>query len=147
MLDGSDATLQTAYAHAGLGRACRLIGQRSSARTHLAIGLDLAHRCGASSLEARLRRELVAAGARPRRPAVTGVESLTPAEALVANFAAQGMSNREIADQSFITRNTVAWHLRNVYRKLQIQSRGQLPALSAADLCAPRDERASGGAS
>jgi DNA-binding CsgD family transcriptional regulator len=69
--------------------------------------------------ESRLRRELVAAGARPRRPAVTGIESLTPAETLVANFAAQGMSNREIADQSFITRNTAAWHLRNVYRKLR----------------------------
>ena len=144
VLDGSDATLQVAYAHAGLGRAYRLIGQRSSARTHLAIGLDLAHRCGASSLETRLRRELVAAGARPRRPAVTGVESLTPAEALVANFAAQGMSNREIADQSFITRNTVAWHLRNVYRKLQIQSRGQLAALSVADLGAREDELSSG---
>jgi DNA-binding CsgD family transcriptional regulator len=69
---------------------------------------------------------------------------LTPAEVLVANFAAQGMSNREIADQSFITRNTVAWHLRNIYRKLQIQSRGQLAALSVTDLGAPEHERSSG---
>jgi len=140
VLEGSDATLQIAYTHAGLGRACRLTGQRGSARTHLAIGLDLAHRCGASGLETRLREERVAAGARPRRFAVTGIESLTPTEILVAKFAAQGMSNREIADQSFITRNTVSWHLRNIYRKLQIDSRAQLPAISAADLRPPGND-------
>jgi DNA-binding CsgD family transcriptional regulator len=59
---------------------------------------------------------------------------------LVATLAATGLSNREIADQSFITRNTVAWHLRNVYRKLQIDSRAQLPALSATDPPPPETE-------
>jgi DNA-binding CsgD family transcriptional regulator len=59
---------------------------------------------------------------------------------LVATLAATGLSNREIADQSFITRNTVAWHLRNVYRKLQIDSRAQLPALSATDPPRPETE-------
>ena len=65
VLDGSDATLQIAYAQAGLGRAFRLIGQRASARTHLAIGLDLAHRCGASSLEARCVRARRRGGTAP----------------------------------------------------------------------------------
>jgi DNA-binding CsgD family transcriptional regulator len=140
VLAETDATLQLAYAHAGLGRVRRLAGQRASARTHLSIGLDLAHRCGASGLVTLLRQELLAAGARPRRHAVTGIESLTPTEVLVATLAATGLSNREIADQSFITRNTVAWHLRNVYRKLQIDSRAQLPALSATDPPRPETE-------
>jgi DNA-binding CsgD family transcriptional regulator len=140
VLDGTDATLQLARAQAGLGRARRLTGQRARARTHLAIGLDLAHRCGALALETQLREELSVAGARPRRPAVTGIESLTATEVLVARLAAQDMSNREIADQCFITRNTVAWHLRNVYRKLQIESRAQLPALSATDVRPPGTE-------
>jgi len=136
----TDATLQLAHAHAGLGRVRRLAGQRASARTDLSIGLDLAHRCGASGLVTLLRQELLAAGARPRRHAVTGIESLTPTEVLVATLAATGLSNREIADQSFITRNTVAWHLRNVYRKLQIDSRAQLPALSAPEPPPPETE-------
>jgi DNA-binding CsgD family transcriptional regulator len=76
-----------------------------------------------------LREELTAAGARPRRPAVSGVESLTPTELRIAQLAAQGGSNRDIAEMIFVSRNTVAWHLRNVYRKLQIDSREQLSRL------------------
>lgn len=89
-------------------------------------GLDLAHRGGATAFEADLRDELTAVGARPRRPAVTGVESLTPTELRVAQLAADGMSNREIAELLFVSRSTVAWHLRNIYRKLRVESREQV---------------------
>jgi DNA-binding CsgD family transcriptional regulator len=75
---------------------------------------------------------LTAAGARPRRPALRGVESLTPTELRVAQLAAQGGSNRDIAEMIFVSRNTVAWQLRNVYRKLQIDSREQLTRLVEA---------------
>ena len=68
----------------------------------------------------------MAAGGRPRRAAVTGVESLTPTELRVAQFAAEGLSNREIAEKTFVSKNTVGWHLGNVYRKLQVDSREQL---------------------
>ena len=68
----------------------------------------------------------MAAGGRPRRPAMSGVESLTPTELRVAHFAAKGMSNRDIAEQTFVSRSTIAWHLHNVYRKLHIESREQL---------------------
>jgi DNA-binding CsgD family transcriptional regulator len=95
----------------------------------LAIGMDLAHRCGASGVEADIQEELTAAGGRPRRTAVTGVESLTPTELRIARHAAHGMSNTRIAEQTFVSRNTVAWHLRNIYRKLAIDSRDQLGAL------------------
>ena len=128
-LETTDAKLELAYAHAGLGRGLRRAGQRVEARHHLTISLDLTHRCGASGLEAEIRLELTAAGARPRRPALSGIESLTPTELRVAQLAAQGGSNRDIAEMIFVSRNTVAWHLRNVYRKLQVDSREQLTQL------------------
>ena len=131
-LETTEAKLELAHAHAGLGRGLRRAGQRVEARHHLTISLDLAHRCGASGLEAEIRQELTAAGARPRRPALSGVESLTPTELRVAQLAAQGGSNRAIAEMIFVSRNTVAWHLRNVYRKLQIDSREQLTRLVEA---------------
>jgi DNA-binding CsgD family transcriptional regulator/tetratricopeptide (TPR) repeat protein len=125
-LDATEAKLELAYANAGLGRGLRRAGQRVEAREHLGTGLDLAHRCGATGLETEIREELVAAGGRPRRPAVSGVDSLTPTELRVAHFAARGMSNRDIAEQTFVSRSTVAWHLHNVYRKLHVESREQL---------------------
>jgi DNA-binding CsgD family transcriptional regulator len=80
-------------------------------------------------LEADIREELTAAGGRPRRSAVTGIESLTPTELRVAQLAAKGLSNNQIAEQIFVSRNTISWHLRNIYRKLQIESREQLEPL------------------
>ena len=129
VLQSTEASLELARAHASLGRGLRRAGQRVEARAQLGIGLDLAHRCGATGVEADIREELAAAGGRPRRSALTGVESLTPTELRVAQFAAQGMSNSGIAEQTFVARTTVAWHLRNIYRKLAIESREQLLSL------------------
>jgi DNA-binding CsgD family transcriptional regulator len=58
---------------------------------------------------------------------LSGVESLTPSEQRVANLAAAGQSNTEIAQALFITRKTVEKHLGNVYLKLGISSRERLP--------------------
>ena len=129
MLQSTEASLELARAHASLGRGLRRAGQRVEARAQLGIGLDLAHRCGATGVEADIREELTAAGGRPRRSALTGVGSLTPTELRVAQLAAQGISNSGIAEQTFVSRNTVAWHLRNIYRKLAIESREQLLSL------------------
>ena len=129
VLQSTEASLELARAHASLGRGLRRAGQRVEARTQLGIGLDLAHRCGATAVEANIREELAAAGGRPRRSALTGVESLTPTELRVAQLAAQGISNSGIAEQTFVSRNTVAWHMRNIYRKLALESREQLVSL------------------
>jgi DNA-binding CsgD family transcriptional regulator len=126
VLKATEAKLHLARAHYGIGRRLRRAGQRVDARRHLAAGLDLAYRSGASGLEAELRDELTAAGARPRRTSVTGLEALTPTELRVAQLATDGMSNREIAEQMFVSRNTVAWHLRNIYRKVEVESREEL---------------------
>jgi DNA-binding CsgD family transcriptional regulator len=122
----TDAAVHLARSHAGLGRGLRRAGRRVSARENLKVGLDLAHSSGAIGLVAEIRAELSAAGGRPRRAAATGAEALTPTELRIARLAESGMSNNAIAEQTFVSRSTVAWHLRNIYRKLGIESREQL---------------------
>jgi DNA-binding CsgD family transcriptional regulator len=70
----------------------------------------------------------VAAGARPRRPDMSGRAALTPRELRLARMAADGLGNREIAEALFITRKTVETHLARAYRKLGIASREELAA-------------------
>ena len=82
--------------------------------------------CGATALVDRARDELRAAGARPRRTAVSGIDSLTPSERRVARMAADGMINREIAQSLFVTEKTVETHLGKTYAKLKVRSRTEL---------------------
>jgi DNA-binding NarL/FixJ family response regulator len=99
--------------------------------------LDLAAACGALALATRAREELVAADARPRRERVSGVESLTASERRVAQMAAAGMTNREIAQALFVTMKAIALHLTHIYEKLEIAGRTELPgALSEASASA-----------
>jgi DNA-binding CsgD family transcriptional regulator len=128
VLADTDARLEHARALVELGGALRRANQRAAAREPLRNGLDLAFRCGATRLAQRASDELHAAGARPRRPVLTGLEALTTSERRVAELAADGMSNPEIAQALFVSLNTVEGHLRHTYQKLSINSRGQLPA-------------------
>ena len=89
-------------------------------------GLDLARRCEAHSLTSRAREELRAAGARPRRLELTGVEALTPMERRTVGLVAKGLSNREVAQHLFLTVRTVEMHLTHAYRKLGVSSRREL---------------------
>jgi len=127
VLAASGARLEHARALVELGAALRRANQRTAAREPLRTGLDLAHRCGAVRLAERARAELLTTGAKPRRAVLTGLEALTASERRVAELAAAGMSNPEIAQALFVTLSTVEGHLRHVYRKLSISSRGQLP--------------------
>ena len=124
--------LATPRDHGDIGsfikRSLRRAGQRAESRDILRPALDLAHRCGALALTERARAELVAAGGRPRRLVLSGLDSLTPSERRVAQLAAAGLSNRDIAQNLFITTRTVEGHLTNAYHKLAITSREQLPA-------------------
>jgi ATP/maltotriose-dependent transcriptional regulator MalT len=128
VLGGSYARLEHARAMVELGAALRRANQRTAAREPLRNALDLAHRCGATRLAQRAADELRATGARPRRAVLTGLEALTTSERRVAELAAAGMSNPQIAQALFVTLNTVEGHLRHAYQKLSISSRGQLPA-------------------
>ena len=90
--------------------------------------MDAAHACGAKPLAERARTELLATGARPRRLALQGTEALTPSERRVTELAAGGLTNRQIAQELFVTMATVETHLRHAFRKLDVSSRGQLGA-------------------
>src|SRR5205085_1748520 len=91
-------------------------------RSAAALALAATQRAGASGMADRAHEELVAVGARPRRDRrfLTGREALTAGEDRVAALAAEGLTNREIAQRLFVTGKAVQWHLRNVYRKLDI---------------------------
>jgi DNA-binding CsgD family transcriptional regulator len=133
-LESCPSQLELARALTDLGAALRRASRRSQARELLTRALDLAASCRATSLAARARQELVAAGARPRRERLTGPEALTASEGRVADMARAGMSNREIAQELFVTMKAVALHLTHVYEKLQIDGRAQLPgALVGSD--------------
>ena len=69
-----------------------------------------------------------AAGGRSADPYASGVDQLTASERRVAEYAAEGRSNPEIAQALFVTRKTVETHLGSVYRKLDIAGRGELAA-------------------
>ena len=127
VLRNSPALLERAHSLAALGAALRRAGRRSAAREPLAEALDLAARCGARPLAAGVREELKATGARPRREWRTGVEALTPSELRVVRLASEGHSNREIAQELYVTLKTVEGHLSRAYTKLGIERRGQLP--------------------
>jgi DNA-binding CsgD family transcriptional regulator len=127
-LERSPARIEYAHALVDLGASLRRANRRAAARDPLRQALDVADACGADPLAERARHELHAAGGRPRRPRISGVDSLTPSERRIADMAADGLSNPEIAQALFVTRKTVEAHLAGAYRKLDIRSRAELPA-------------------
>ena len=128
LLDGSGWRLEHARTLVELGAALRRAGHRRDSREPLQRGMELAHACGARPLVAYAREELLATGARPRRVMATGVDALTASERRVARMAAEGMTNREIAQALFVTVRTVEVHLTHAYQKLDIATRDELPA-------------------
>jgi DNA-binding NarL/FixJ family response regulator len=124
----SPGRLELALSLVELGTAERRANRKATARDQQEEGIVLAHACGARSLEDRALAELLAAGARPRRPPASGRDTLTPSELRIADLAGAGQTNRQIAQRLFITQKTVEGHLARAFRKLQIDSRAQLPA-------------------
>jgi DNA-binding CsgD family transcriptional regulator len=94
--------------------------------------VDVAHRIGAEPLAIRAETELRATGARPRRVMLTGLEALTASERRIAELAADGLTNGQIAQTLFVTARTVEGHLTNVFLKLDVKARTELPAALAA---------------
>jgi DNA-binding CsgD family transcriptional regulator len=125
-LEPSQARLELVPALVELGAALRRAGRRGDARHSLREALELARACGADAMAIRAHEELVIAGARPRRDPIESRSYLTASELRVAKLAAEGTTNREIAQALFLTENTIETHLRSVFRKLDIHSRSQL---------------------
>jgi DNA-binding CsgD family transcriptional regulator len=126
VLEGSEARLEHARALVELGSALRRAKRPTKARDPLRDGLALARACGAVPLAERAHEELTATGARPRKIVRAGVEALTASERRVARMAADGMTNKEIAQALFVTVRTVEAHLHHAYQKLEISSRSEL---------------------
>lgn len=132
VLRPSPARLELARALLDLGTARRRAGARDTARELLRESLDLARALGGLAIAQRAREELVTAGGRPRRDAIRGVDALTPSELRVAQLAARGQTNRQIAQALFVTQRTVESHLTSTYVKLGIGARPKLAAALAA---------------
>jgi len=128
VLSGPDTRLEQARAQTDLGALLRRGNQRVEARQPLRRAIDTAHHLGAATLAERAETELRVAGAKPRRVFLTGLEALTASERRIAELAANGLTNREIAQTLFITDRTVEGHLTHVFTKLGVRTRTSLPA-------------------
>ena len=131
-LQDAGVALESARALVDLGSLLRRSNRRADARELLREGLDIAHRAGAARVADQAETELRATGARPRRAQLSGLEALTASERRVAELAALGMTNREIAQALFVTARTVEGHLTQTFQKLDVRSREDLGMALAA---------------
>ncbi|MCW7985470.1 LuxR family transcriptional regulator [Streptomyces platensis subsp. clarensis] len=143
MLAEAVTVLRTTPARLELARACHDFGvallrrdDKRGARGALRDGLDLAVGCGATALAARLEERLHLAGGRVARSGSQGIRGLTAGEERVCTLAAQGYSNKQIAELLVVSLRTVETHLTGAYRKLGITGRPQLAAaMATTDRC------------
>ncbi|GAA3677635.1 hypothetical protein GCM10022267_75590 [Lentzea roselyniae] len=131
LLEHSPARLVRARVLFELGKTRWKLGQREVARDHLAQAKVLAESCGSVPLLAELAilpaEAVTRSEALPSVPAST-TAALTPHEFRVASLVVAGNSNDEIAQKLYVTRRAVEFHLTNIYRKLGVRRRTQLPS-------------------
>ncbi|MCP2325263.1 DNA-binding CsgD family transcriptional regulator [Hamadaea flava] len=109
------------------GEWLRRARRKAEARTVLQRALEVFDRLDAHPWAARTRTELAATGLPTSEPVASAVASLTPQELQIARLAAQGLSNKDIAAQLFLSPKTVAYHLYKAYPKLGVTARSDLP--------------------
>jgi DNA-binding CsgD family transcriptional regulator len=112
------------------GEHLRRAGRRVDARAHLKKALDTFRDLNAEPLVERAASELRASGETARKRDPSTLVQLTPTELRVAQLVSQGMSNKEVAELCWISPRTVAFHLRNVFTKTGVASRGELAHLT-----------------
>jgi DNA-binding CsgD family transcriptional regulator len=133
------------------GEWLRRQNRRVEAREPLRAAYEALRGIGAHAFAERARRELLATGEAARRRTDDARDVLTPQEAQIATLARDGLTNPEIGAHLFISARTVQYHLRKVFRKLNIHSRNQLgrvdlSRLSAGELGSPTSEGTSAAA-
>jgi DNA-binding CsgD family transcriptional regulator len=116
------------------GEWLRRQNRRLEAREQLRAAHETLSGFGADAFAQRARHELLASGETARRRTDDTRDILTPQEAQVARLARDGLSNPEIGAQLFISSRTVQYHLRKVFRKLDISSRNQLGRIPSSRL-------------
>jgi DNA-binding CsgD family transcriptional regulator len=118
--------IDLARAHLLYGEWLRRERRRLDARTQLRAALDAFTAMGVEAFVQRTERELLATGERARKRTVETRSDLTSQEMQIAQMARDGLSNAEIGERLFISRHTVAYHLRKVFTKLGISARAEL---------------------
>ncbi len=106
--------------------------QAGESRAPLRAARDTFDALGADAWAERARRELRAAGERSGQPAPRALDLLAPQELQIARLAAEGLSNREIGQQLYLSHRTVSNHLYRIFPKLGITSRAELAAALGA---------------
>jgi DNA-binding CsgD family transcriptional regulator len=124
-LEPTSLRVDLARTHLLYGEWLRREGRRVDARAELRTADELFSDFGMEGFAQRARVELEATGEHVRNRAPRGDE-LTSQEAQVAGLAAEGYTNRQIAEHLFISPKTVEYHLKKAYRKLDVTSRTQL---------------------
>ena len=115
-----------ARAHLLYGEWLRRERRRREAREQLRTALEMFTSMGTAALADRANRELVATGEHARKRSVETRDDLTPQEAQIARLARDGLSNADIGARLFLSQSTIAYHLRNVFSKVNIASRHEL---------------------
>ena len=115
------------------GEHLRRQRRRTDSRAHLRAAVEGFERFRAAHWAERARTELRASGETARKRDPSAVDDLTPQELQIARFVAEGMSNKEVAAQLFLSPRTIDYHLRHVFAKLGITSRTQLARLPLAE--------------
>jgi ATP/maltotriose-dependent transcriptional regulator MalT len=133
LLGDTRVRVELARAHLLYGEWLRRERRRLDAREQLRSAHEMFAGMGAQAFAERARRELLATGATVRKRTIETRDELTAQEALIARLARDGLSNPEIGDRLFISRQTVKYHLRKVFIKLGVSSRSELAAVLPSD--------------
>jgi DNA-binding CsgD family transcriptional regulator/tetratricopeptide (TPR) repeat protein len=124
--------VDAARAHLAYGEWLRRNQRRVDARQHLRQALETFLDVRADAWAERANQELRASGETARKRDPSTLVALTPMELKIAQLVSSGLSNKDVAAQCWISPRTVAFHLRNVFAKAQITSRGELAQLDLA---------------
>lgn len=125
-LAATPAVIELGRTHLALGEWLRRVKRRREAREHLSLAVDRLRSAGADIFLPRAEAELQTLGGTVTPAVDDPLSTLSAQELAVARLAAGGLTNVEIGDRLFISRNTVDYHLRKVFQRLGISSRRQL---------------------
>jgi DNA-binding CsgD family transcriptional regulator len=129
----STRPFERARTELAFGEFLRRSRRRVEARQHLRAALDQFESLGATLWAERARVELRASGQTARKRDPSARADLTAQELQIARFVADGLSNRDVAARLFLSPRTIDFHLRNIFRKLEISSRVELARLELGD--------------
>jgi DNA-binding CsgD family transcriptional regulator len=130
--DGDGRPYDAARTELAYGELLRRTQRRVESRPHLRSAVEAFADLGAEPLSARAADALRASGESARNRNPSTLVDLTPMERKVATLVSGGLSNKDVAAQCWISPRTVAFHLRNVFTKTGVTSRGELAQLPLA---------------